>query len=72
MAKRVPVWHRIYYKRVTIRYLSLKVVGAHGNMPVIRLKKNKTKLSPNTGHLLIIAKYWKALSKDEPNNFFSC
>jgi hypothetical protein len=41
MAKRVPVWHGIFYKKGTIRYLSFKAAGAHGSRPVIRLKKNR-------------------------------
>ncbi len=41
MAKRVPVWHGTFYKKVIIRYFSFKVAGAHGSRPVIRLKKNR-------------------------------
>jgi hypothetical protein len=40
MAKQVPVWRAIFYKEGTIRYLSSKAAGAHGNRPGIRLKKS--------------------------------
>ena len=47
MAKRVPVWRGIFYKKGTIRYLSFRAAGAHGNRPGIRLKKNSKLPSPN-------------------------
>ncbi len=40
MAKRVPVWRGIFYKKGTKKYLSFRAAGAHGNRPGIRLKKN--------------------------------
>ena len=47
MAKRVPVWHGIFCKKGTIRYLSFKAAGAHGSRPAIRLKKNRKQPSRN-------------------------
>jgi len=54
MAKQVPVWRSIFYKKGMTRYLSFKAAGAHGNRPVIRLKKNRKQSSRNTDHAPII------------------
>jgi len=47
MAKQVPVWHGIFYKKGTLRYLSSRAAGAHGNRPGIRLKKTSKQPSRN-------------------------
>ncbi len=46
MAKPVPVWRSIFYKKGTIRFWSFKAAGAHGSRPVIRLKKNRKHALP--------------------------
>ena len=71
LAKRVPVWHGIFYKKGTIGYLSFKVAGTRGSRPDTRLKKNSRQPSWNTGHSTTGAKCLVPCNDNNPNDFFS-